>query len=120
MRHHPVERIDRSRADADICVKDAIHEKAAQLRECERRHGGEEHQDEDDIREIEKLCDEVERMILAGEGHMDRDVEFHTAIAIAAAIAMSIALLMRGCSSTHRKNEPISPNSINRVFSILT
>ncbi|MBQ1906587.1 MAG: FadR family transcriptional regulator [Firmicutes bacterium] len=37
--------------------------------------------DEDDIREIEKLCDEVERMILAGEGHMDRDVEFHTAIA---------------------------------------
>ena len=51
MRHHPFERIDRSRADADICVKDAIHEKAAQLRECERRHGGEEHQDEDDIRE---------------------------------------------------------------------
>ena len=36
---------------------------------------------DDDIAEIERLCDEVENQILAGEEHMDRDVEFHTAIA---------------------------------------
>ena len=37
--------------------------------------------DERDIEEINRLCDVVEAQILAGEDHMGKDVEFHTAIA---------------------------------------
>ena len=37
--------------------------------------------DERDIEEINRLCDVVEAQILAGEDHMEKDVEFHTAIA---------------------------------------
>ena len=36
---------------------------------------------EEDIRKIYDLCGEVERQILAGEEHMEKDREFHTAIA---------------------------------------
>ncbi len=38
--------------------------------------------DEEDIKEIFRLCNEVERQILAGEEHMETDMEFHTAIAV--------------------------------------
>ncbi len=35
----------------------------------------------DDIKEMEKLCNEVEELILNGKPHMEKDIEFHTAIA---------------------------------------
>lgn len=36
---------------------------------------------QEDIEEISKLCDEVEELILKGMPHMEKDIEFHTAIA---------------------------------------
>lgn len=36
---------------------------------------------EEEIKEIESLCDKVEQLILNKEPHMDVDIEFHTAIA---------------------------------------
>lgn len=36
---------------------------------------------DDDIKYLEKLCDEVEELILQGKPHLDKDIEFHTAIA---------------------------------------
>lgn len=36
---------------------------------------------EEDIEELSKLCDEVEELILNGMPHMEKDIEFHTAIA---------------------------------------
>lgn len=35
----------------------------------------------EDIEEMSKLCDEVEELILNGIPHMEKDIEFHTAIA---------------------------------------
>lgn len=35
----------------------------------------------EDIEEMSKLCDEVEELILKGMPHMEKDIEFHTAIA---------------------------------------
>ena len=35
----------------------------------------------EDIEELSKLCDEVEKLILNGIPHMEKDIEFHTAIA---------------------------------------
>lgn len=35
----------------------------------------------DEIAELEYLCDEVDRLILTGEPHMEKDKEFHTRIA---------------------------------------
>lgn len=36
---------------------------------------------QEDIKEISKLCDEVEELILKGVPHIQKDIEFHTAIA---------------------------------------
>lgn len=36
---------------------------------------------EEEIQQISNLCDEIEELILKGEPYMDRDIEFHTAIA---------------------------------------
>ena len=36
---------------------------------------------EEDIKEMSRLCDEVEDLILRGIPHMEKDIEFHTAIA---------------------------------------
>lgn len=36
---------------------------------------------EDEIKEIEALCDKVDQLILNGEPHMDVDIQFHGAIA---------------------------------------
>lgn len=36
---------------------------------------------QEDIEEISKLCDEVEELILKGIPHIQKDIEFHTAIA---------------------------------------
>ncbi len=36
---------------------------------------------DEDIKYLEKLCDEVEELILQGKPHLDKDIEFHTAIA---------------------------------------
>lgn len=36
---------------------------------------------EENIEELSKLCDEVEELILNGMPHMEKDIEFHTAIA---------------------------------------
>ncbi|MGL6173426.1 MAG: FadR/GntR family transcriptional regulator [Cellulosilyticaceae bacterium] len=36
---------------------------------------------EEEIRNIEKLCDEVEELILNGGNHIEKDIEFHTQIA---------------------------------------
>lgn len=36
---------------------------------------------DEDIKEIEELCDEVEKMILEGVPHLTKDVEFHARIA---------------------------------------
>lgn len=35
----------------------------------------------EDLSEMEKLCDEVEELILSGKEHLNKDIEFHTAIA---------------------------------------
>ncbi|MGL6174331.1 MAG: FadR/GntR family transcriptional regulator [Cellulosilyticaceae bacterium] len=36
---------------------------------------------DEEIREMERLCDEVEELILAGINHIDKDIELHTQIA---------------------------------------
>ena len=36
---------------------------------------------DEEIKEMEKLCDEVDHLILNKEPHMDKDIEFHGAIA---------------------------------------
>ena len=40
------------------------------------------HAEETDIRKISTLCDEVEALLLRGEDHTGKDIEFHTAIAM--------------------------------------
>lgn len=40
------------------------------------------HAEETDIRKISTLCDEVEALLLCGEDHTGKDIEFHTAIAM--------------------------------------
>ena len=38
--------------------------------------------DESDIKKITKLCDEVEELLKNNEDHIQKDIEFHTAIAL--------------------------------------
>ncbi len=40
-----------------------------------------EHATEEEKEELKRLCDEVESLYLAGENHLQKDVEFHTCIA---------------------------------------
>ena len=40
-----------------------------------------EHATEEEKQELKRLCDEVEELYLAGENHLQKDVEFHTWIA---------------------------------------
>ena len=40
------------------------------------------HAEKTDIRKISALCDEVEALLLCGEDHTGKDIEFHTAIAM--------------------------------------
>ena len=57
------------------------------------------HAGEDDIRKILRLCDEVERQIRAGVDHMDKDMEFHTAIAESTGNEVVMAIFPYICKS---------------------
>lgn len=70
----------------------------------------------EDIEELSKLCDEVEELILNGIPHMEKDIEFHTAIArssknlvttsLVPIINKSIAVFI-DVTNTQLKNETI-------------
>lgn len=70
----------------------------------------------EDVEELSKLCDEVEELILNGIPHMEKDIEFHTAIArssknlvttsLVPIINKSIAVFI-DVTNTQLKNETI-------------
>ena len=70
----------------------------------------------EDIEEMSKLCNEVEKLILNGIPHMEKDIEFHTAIArssknlvttnLVPIINKSISVLI-DITNTQLKNETI-------------
>ena len=59
------------------------------------------HAEETDIRKISTLCDEVEALLLRGEDHTGKDIEFHTAIAMSSKKS--------GRSAADSRNQQLDP-----------